>query len=77
MNRLILGLFVLSFVGLGCGSHAAVKKDDAGTGGAAASAVVSAVPVAPAADTAAPVTTGSASAAPAVSAAPAASTTVK
>lgn len=73
MNRLIFGLFVVSFVG--CGSHSAVKKDDAGAGGAAptASVAVSAVPSVVAADTAAPAVTASASAA----AAPTASAVAK
>jgi hypothetical protein len=77
MNRLFFGMFVLSIVG--CGSHVDVKKEDAGAGGAAAtaSAVVSAAPVASAADTAAPAATVSASAAPTASAAPAASATIK
>jgi hypothetical protein len=67
MNRLFFGMFVLSIVG--CGSHVDVKKEDAGAGGAAATAS--------AADTAAPAATVSASAAPTASAAPAASATVK
>jgi len=70
MNRLIFSVLVLSVVG--CGSHAGVKKDDAGVGGAAATAeaVVSAAPTASAvASTVAVVSAAaSASAAPAASA---------
>lgn len=75
MNRAILSVLVLSIVG--CGSAAAPKKEDAGTGGAAPTASVVATASAAVVPSTEPTVVASASAAPSASASAAPSASAK